>query len=319
MRALRFDGGEPAVVADHVLPARARGEARLALRLGGVCNTDLEIARGYMAFRGVLGHEFVATVLEADDPEWVGRRVVGEINCGCAACDVCATHGARHCPVRTVLGILGRDGAFAERFDLPLRNLHLVPAAVSDEAAVFVEPLAAACRILEQVGVAATSRVAVLGDGKLGALCAAVLATVAGRVTLIGRHPGRLPLPQNVVECAAAAAPARAFDLVIEATGSPQGLAQALALAAPLATVVLKTTCQAKHAVHLAPLVIDEITVVGSRCGPFDRALALLADGRIDPRPWIAARYPLAEGGAALAAAARPGALKVLIAGAAGS
>lgn len=319
MRALVFDGSS-ARVTDRAAPARRLGEARLRLRLGGVCNTDLELARGYMDFRGVLGHEFVADVIDADDPTWVGRRVVGGINCACGACARCAAGLGRHCARRTVLGILGRDGALSETFDLPLTNLVPVPDAVPDETAVFAEPVAAALRVVEQLDALridwGSARVAVQGDGKLGLLCALVLAARARGVTLFGRHPGRVPLPTGVIELPADDRTAVAFDVVVEATGKPDGIEQAFARVAPLGSVVLKTTCAGKHALGLAPVVIDEIRVIGSRCGDLAAAVAWLERESLPVRALVSARFALADAERALAFAARPGALKVLVEGA---
>ena len=241
---------------------------------------------------------------------------MAEINHACRACATCLAGRPTHCPTRTVLGIVGRDGAMAERVAVPAANLHPVPAAVSDEEAVFVEPLAAAFQILEQVRVAPDDRVAVLGDGKLGLLSAWVLRTAAERVTLLGRHPHKLALAGDTIaqrladDCAGLD---RAFDLVVDATGSPTGLAAALGLCRPRGTVVLKTTVAAPHALSLAPVVIDELTLVGSRCGPFPRALDALARKVIDVRPLLAARFPLAEAEAAFAYAARKGVAKVIL------
>ncbi len=318
MKALVYDGSSPRLEFDWPRPRLLLGEARLSLRLAGICNTDLEIARGYMGFRGVLGHEFVASVVECDDPSWIGRRVVGEINCPCGVCARCALSRGNHCASRTVLGILGRDGVFADEFTLPIANLHGVPAGVSDAQAVFAEPLAAALRILEQVKVSKGDRVAVLGDGKLGSLIVFVLAEAAAEVVLFGRHPGRIEWPRNVVERAVddrLAAGESRFSLVVDASGSERGLERALTLVEPLGTIVLKTTCHPQHRLSLAPVVIDEIQVIGSRCGPFDSALFALDRGTIPVERLIASSWPLSEADRALENAGRRGMLKVLIAG----
>lgn len=325
MLALAFDGVAARVVerTAAALPDRPADEAQLALRLGGICNTDLEIARGYMGFRGVLGHEFVADVTDAADRRWVGRRVVGGINCGCGTCASCANGHGRHCPRRTVLGILGRDGALASTFRLPTSNLVAVPDSVPDEAAVFAEPLAAALRVVEQLDEQrldwASADVAVQGDGKLGLLCAIVLAERARSVTLFGRHAGRVPLPAGVRELPAADTNARGFAVVVEATGSPGGFEQALTRVAPLGSVVLKTTCAGKTTAALAPIVVDEVRVIGSRCGDLAAAVAWLGRARLPVRELVAARFSLADAEQALAFAARPGALKVLVEGGATS
>lgn len=316
MPAVVFDGDRVALEAGRrPRSVRTPGEALVALRLGGVCSTDREIAGGYLAFRGVLGHEFVGTVLESDRAELVGKRVVGSINCGCGTCAECRSGRGNHCGRRSVLGIAGRDGVFQDEFLVPDRNLWLVPEGVPDDHAVFAEPLAAAYRIEEQVALHPGLAVAILGDGKLGLLVAHALADRVGSVDLIGRRPGRVPLPKNAREIPAGAAPGRGYDLAVEATGSAAALQQALALVRPGGTVVLKTTCAAEHRLSLAPVVIDEITIVGSRCGPFPRALARLAADPPPLRAFIAARFPLARGAEAVRKAAEPGVLKVLIEG----
>jgi alcohol dehydrogenase len=296
-------------------PETRPGEALLKLRLGGVCATDLELVRGYMGFEGTLGHEFVAEVLDAPDPAWRGRRVVGDINCPCGACPTCRAGRPTHCPQRTVLGIVGRDGAFAESLSLPLANLHAVPDAVPDEAAVFVEPLAAACEILEQVHIRPSSRVVVLGAGRLGQLCGRVLALTGADTSVVARSAYKLSrLPDGIARVLADAADTlTGADVVVDCTGSPDGLALATRLLRPRGTLVLKTTVHLPGVVDPNRWVIDELTVVGSRCGPFEPALRLLASGAVDVGPLIDARYPLSRGLDALAHAARPGALKVVI------
>jgi len=303
----------PLLRTDLPLPA-APGEALLRPTVAGVCATDLEIARGYMAFTGVMGHEWVGHVVSSPDPAWLGRRVVGDINAPCGTCPTCRANRPTHCPHRSVLGIAGRDGAFAERFALPLANLHPVPDAVSDDAAVFVEPLAAALEILEQVHVRPSDRVVVLGVGRLGQLCARVLALTGARVTGVGRSTERLALlPPGIDRATPDALDTASADLVVEATGAADGLALATRLVRPRGTLVLKTTVHAPAPQVPTPWVLDEIRLVGSRCGPFPPALRLLASGAVDPRPLITARFPLAAADAALTAAAAPGQLKVLI------
>lgn len=313
MKALRVDGS-PRVV-DVAPPTLGPGEARIRVRRAGICSTDLEIVRGYMRFSGTLGHEFVGEVVESADPSWVGRRVCGEINLGCGRCARCLAGLSRHCATRTVLGILGKDGCFAEELTLPLANLHAVPDSLSDDAAVFVEPLAAAFEILEQIAIPPDSRVAVLGDGKLGTLVTMVLAQTGAEVTMIGRHPRKLERVRRVGALARLADEpiAGGFDVVVEATGSPSGLGRAQALLRPRGTLVLKSTYHGTVTLDTAPIVIDEITIVGSRCGPFAPALRALAAGRIDPSPLIEASYPLADGVRALERAAEPGVAKVLL------
>lgn len=313
MRALRA-GGAPRVV-EIDPPALGPGEARIRVTRAGICSTDLEIVRGYMGFAGTLGHEFVGEVVESADPSWIGRRVTGEINVGCGRCERCLAGLSRHCATRTVLGILGKDGCSADEVTLPLANLHPVPSAVSDDLAVFVEPLAAAFEILEQIHVAPGARVAVLGDGKLGALVTMVLALSGAEVTAVGRHPRKL---QRIRACGARAVLAdeplaSGFDVVVEATGSPSGLPRAQALLRPRGTLVLKSTYHGTTQLDTAPIVIDEITIVGSRCGPFAPAMRALAAGRIDPSPLIEGSYPLADGARALERAGERGATKVLL------
>ncbi len=316
MRALFLSSGGPEL---RELPDTPRpGEARIRLSLGGICATDLELVKGYMGFTGVLGHEWVGVVEQAPDPSWIGRRVVGEINCPCGDCPSCRAGRATHCPRRTVLGILGRDGAFAERLSLPLVNLHPVPEGVPDEAAVFTEPLAAACRIPEQVHIRPGDSVVVLGAGRLGQLCARVLALTGARVSVVNRSRWKLALlPPSIravpLEEAGALPPA---DVVVECTGAPGGLAAATDRVRPGGSIVLKTTTAdpaGPGGALLARWVIDEITVLGSRCGPFAPALRLLASGLVDPRPLISARRPLRDGVAALREAAGSKCLKILL------
>ncbi|MBI5137233.1 MAG: alcohol dehydrogenase catalytic domain-containing protein [Nitrospirae bacterium] len=313
MRGLVFDGSL-ALRADLPMPLAGPGEALVRVTRAGVCATDLAILRGYMGFSGILGHEFVGEVAAAPDPAWVGRRVVGEINAACGACPVCQAGNPRHCPHRTVLGIAGRNGAFAEHLVLPEANLHPVPDTVSDAAAVFVEPLAAAFRILEQVPVVPGRRAYVLGDGRLGLLVAQVLHGTGCNLMLVGRHPEKRALAAAWgIATADAGADLPPADLVVDCTGSPIGLERAVSLTRPCGTLVLKTTCAEAPAFNPAPLVIHEISVVGSRCGPFAPAIAALESGAVDVEPLIAATYPLADGVAACRHAARPGALKVQI------
>jgi len=286
------------------------------VKLAGVCNTDLELAKGYMQFRGVPGHEFVGVVERAPgNEEWVGRRVVGDINAACGQCPTCQANRPTHCPHRTTLGIAGRDGAFAEYLTLPVRNLYPVPDSIPDEIAVFAEPLAAACEILQQVHVRPTDRVVVLGDGKLGLLCAQTLALTGCDLTVVGRHQDKLDilarrgiptlLEETGVEPGA--------DVVVETTGNPGGYAAARRLVRPRGVIVLKSTYHGALDADLTMAVVNEITLVGSRCGPFAPALRLLERGLVDVLPLIHARYPLSEALVAFEHAARPGTLKVLI------
>jgi len=291
----------------------AAGEALIRLRLGGVCATDLELCKGFMGFEGVLGHEWVGVVESAPDSTWQGKRVVGDINCPCGRCGTCAAKRQTHCPNRTVLGILGRDGAFSEHFRLPLENLHVVPDGVADEAAVFVEPLAAACRILEQVRICPSDRVVVVGLGRLGQLCARVLALTGAKVTGLSRTTARLDLLPQGISGTTDPDSVTGADVVVDCTGNPDGLALASRIVRPMGTIVLKTTTHGLGQASPTDWVINEVTVVGSRCGPFAPALRMLAQGLVDPRPLISARLPLDEGVEALARAAEPGTVKVLL------
>ena len=306
------------------IPSPRDGEALIAVQVAGICATDIELTRGYKGgFRGILGHEFVGIVTAAPGAaEWLGRRVVGEINVGCGHCDLCRRGMGKHCRSRTSVGIIGRDGVFAEYVALPVANLHPVPDTVTDEEAVFCEPLAAAFEVLEQVRIDAATRVYVQGDGRMGLLCAGVLAATGCDLTVIGRHPDKLALlPQNernrgVISSPESLAQLRQqpADVVVEVTGSPDGFASALQLVRPVGTLVLKST----FAGHLrdfdvSSLVVDEITLVGSRCGPFDKALATLERHAVDVGRLITARYPLGDGIQAFAHAGRKGVIKVLI------
>lgn len=279
MKALVFRDGAPRVV-ERPDPDPPEGEAVVRVLLAGICRTDLEIAKGYMGFDGVPGHEFVGVVERAVDPSLAGRRVVGEINASCGDCETCRGGLPRHCPRRTVLGISGRDGAFAERLALPESNLHVVPDAVPDRAAVWVEPLAAAFEILEQAPSIAGSRSAIVGDGKLARLCARVLATHGSRPEIWGKHPEKLArfAAEGLRTHLAASEGSRSFDFVVEASGSADGFAAALRLVRPCGTIVLKSTTHGAAPIELAPVVIDEIRVLGSRCGPFAPSLAHVSD-----------------------------------------
>jgi len=305
-------------VRDVPVPERPPGFALLRLLAGGICNTDLELQRGYYGFAGIPGHEFVAQVVAAGTPPLVGRRVVGEINLACHACEWCARGLSRHCPNRTVLGIVNHPGAFQEYFTLPERNLHVLPDAIATERAVFTEPLAAACEILDQVCIPPGETVAVLGDGKLGLLIAMVLAAHGCRVRQFGRHAEKLRIAAAVgvaVADASGRLPVAEYGWVVDATGSPEGLRAAAAMARPRGTVILKSTVHGTVAVDTAPIVVNEITLVGSRCGRFEAALPLLEHPAIRLEEMIAARYPLREAPAAFARAAGRGTLKVLLAG----
>lgn len=315
-----LSGDPPQLVRDHPHPKRAPGEALLRLRLGGICDTDLQLCRGYMSFSGVLGHELVADVLASESKRWEGRRVVADINAGCGTCSECRQARGHHCSSRTVLGIFGRDGCLAEELVMPERCLVEVPDSVSDEQAVFAEPLAAALHVLDELPADLDGPVLVLGDGKLGLLVALGLRSREVPVLLVGRHADKLEIARRAGASALLEpelAPERhSARVVVEATGSAGGIAAALRLTAPRGTLVLKTTVAGPTAVDLSPVVINELRVVGSRCGDLGRAIDALATGKIDPRPLIAARYPLASAEQAVAHAGRRGTLKVLVEGA---
>jgi threonine dehydrogenase-like Zn-dependent dehydrogenase len=331
MRALVYRDTDLVLERNYPMPALADGEALIRVLLTGICNTDLEITRGYLAFHGVLGHEFVGIVEAvhegpgATPPAYlIGKRVVGEINAACHRpdCHYCRLHMPTHCPNRTTLGILNRDGAFAEYLTLPVANLHLVPDNVSDDEAVFVEPLAANYEMLEQVHIKPTDTVIVLGDGKMGQLAAQVLALTGCEVTMIGKHEEKLALAaqrgiQTEIVGAQFIAPISPIygraDIVVECTGSSQGLELAMSLVRPRGTIFLKSTVSDMSTLHLAPIVIDEIRVQGSRCGPFAPAIRALNQRRVDVRPLISARYSLDEALVAFEHAAMPGVLKVLV------
>jgi len=287
---------------------RPAGGVLLRMRMAGICNTDIELLRGYYGFTGVPGHEFVAEEVAT------GRRVVGEINLACGACDWCARGLGRHCPARTVLGIVKHPGAFADYLTLPAENLLEVPAHVPDEHAVFTEPVAAACEILDQVEIPAGAEVAVLGDGKLGLLIAQVLQLHGAQVVLFGRHRAKMAVAERVGVTGELAVPdGAAFDYVVDATGSAEGLRAAVALTRPRGTLVMKSTVAALVAVDTAPIIVNEITLVGSRCGRFAPALELIASGRLNLEGMIDGRFALGEAVAAFARAQERGVRKVLL------
>ncbi len=315
------------------LPALKPGWALVRVRLAGICNTDVEILRGYHNFHGTPGHEFVGEVVEvagvpaAKRTQWIGKRVAGEINIGCAAlgfrpvCKFCKRGLKRHCMRRKVLGIVRHDGAFAEYLTLPLENLQAVPRSISDKEAVFVEPLAAACEILEQVDLRKFREAAVLGDGKLAQLIARVLRTQLERVVMYGKNPRKLALARKAgIETKLVRGDAsdwkrvkETYALLVEATGSATGLALAQAMTEARGTLVLKSTFHGAAPVETWPIVVKEISVIGSRCGPFEKAIALLRAGKVDPRPLITRTFPLADAPAAIRFAQQRGVMKVLL------
>jgi alcohol dehydrogenase len=297
-------------------PQRPPGHALLRLIVAGICNTDLELQRGYYGFRGTPGHEFVAEVVEAGDQSLVGKRVVGEINLPCGGCDWCRRGLGRHCPSRSVLGIVNHPGAFAEYFALPESNLHVLPDDLPSERAVFAEPLAAACEILDQVTIPWGEQIAVLGDGKLGLLVAMALDAYGYRVHQFGHHADKLAIAaaRGVhTHLTGGPVPVAAFDFAVDATGSADGLRAAAELVRPRGTLVLKSTVHGAVAVDTAPLIVNEITLLGSRCGRFEVSLPLLQHQIIPVETMIQARFPLSEAPRAFARAAERGTLKVLL------
>jgi threonine dehydrogenase-like Zn-dependent dehydrogenase len=317
MKALRFTQQE-LVVSEKPVPEN-KAEALIRVLKSGICNTDLEITRGYAGFEGTIGHEFVGLVERADDrPDIVGKRVVGEINAGCGTCERCKTGDQRHCPKRTVLGIFGRDGAHAEFLQLPSRNLIEVPENISDELAVFAEPLAAAFGITEQVEILPETKLAIIGDGKLGLLCSMSLALRSDNVTLIGKHSPKIAVAEKrgirgILTQDWPSSTKQHFDVVVEASGSESGFATALNLVRPRGKVVLKSTFHGTPVWAASRVVVDEITIVGSRCGQFAPALELLASGAVQVDDLIDDEFPLSDGVAAMRRAGEKGVLKVLL------
>ena len=299
-------------------PRRPHGFALLRLLRGGICNTDLELQRGYYGFQGTPGHEFVAEVVDSETSTWVGKRVVGEINLECGKCDYCKRDLGRHCANRTVLGIVKHPGAFSEYFTLPEANLLEVPAKLATDHAVFTEPLAAACEILEQVKIPKGAPVAVLGDGKLGLLISQVLAVHGAKVLQFGRHREKLAIAELAGvtgEVARGALPVCAYDFVVDATGSVDGLRAAVGMTRPRGTLVMKSTVAGVVSIDTAPIIVNEITLVGSRCGRFQPALDLLRRGKIHVEEMIQGRMALGQAAEAFQMAGRRGMLKVLLEG----
>ncbi|HMW01485.1 MAG TPA: alcohol dehydrogenase catalytic domain-containing protein [Acidobacteriota bacterium] len=320
MLALRFEHNQLAL-RDIPLPV-VEDRALIRMTRAGICATDLAITRGYASFSGTIGHEFVGIVEQSPDPEWVGKRVVGNINIGCGNCRECHRGDSRHCALRQVLGIRSYDGAFAEYLALPIRNLHLVPDALPDSIALFAEPLAAACRILEQLVLQPDQSIVVLGDGKLGQLIARMLKANGFNPLLIGKYESKRTLAEQVGiqtrtlnEKTVDVDLRQTIDVVIEATGNSQAFAQALELVSPCGTIVLKSTLQGNWALKAENFVVPEITVVGSRCGRLEHSLALLESGKIEVASLISAEFPLAQALDAFRVAAQPGMMKVQLLG----
>ncbi len=316
MLAVHLESGR-VQVRREAAPRVAKGFARIRLLAAGICSTDLELQRGYYGFSGTPGHEFVGEVESApDDTSWIGKRVAGEINLACGKCEWCARGLGRHCPRRTVLGIVNHPGAFREFLTLPLENLHRVPDSISTEQAVFIEPLAAACEILDQVKIPKGERVAVLGDGKLGLLIAQVIHPHGARVCLFGKHREKMRIAEKAgiaVEAVSTRVPLRSYRWVVDATGSPAGLRHAVAMCEPRGTVIMKSTVHGMVSIDTAPVIVNEITLVGSRCGRFEPALRLLRSGKVNVQDLISERLPLDRAPEAFKLAANNGVLKVLL------
>lgn len=300
---------------DIPIPAPKENEALVKVEMAGICNTDLELLRGYMGFQGVLGHEFVGVVEKAGEPEWLGKRICGEINFGCGKCAYCRRGLSRHCPTRTVLGILNQNGAFAEYVILPVENLHEVPESLPNSAAVFVEPLAAALEILEQIQVGPNSEAAVIGDGKLGLLICQALRLTGGKISLIGKHNRKLALARSwgIETLKIGEVDDRSFDVVVEASGSASGFATAMQAVCPRGTIVLKSTYHGNLEIDTAPIVIDEVTIVGSRCGPFDSAIRTLQNNLVQVEDLIDMTYPFSQALEAFEHAGKHDSLKILL------
>ena len=313
MKAITLYAGELGIDPDRPEPTAVDSEVLVDVIQAGICETDLQLARGYMGFEGILGHEFVGI---AQSGRYAGQRIVGEINCACRACPTCEAGLLTHCGNRTVVGIDRHDGAFAERLAIPESNLHPLPDSLADDAAIFVEPLAAAFQIPEQVQITRSDRVAILGDGRLGYLCAQVLRLHSDQVTVVGKHAAKLERFQDIAQtnCINSDTLPRegSFDLVVDCTGSTSGLPMAIRLARPRGTIVMKTTVAGEHHQSLAMIVINELSIVGSRCGPFDKAIEALKNGRIDVSGLITHRYGLDQVETAFKTAISPDAFKVL-------
>ncbi len=297
------------------MPIPSKDEALIRIRMAGICNTDLEILKGYMQFSGVPGHEFVGDVVECEDSSWIGKRVVGEINLGCGHCAQCNSGIARHCPTRQVLGILDKDGVFAEFITLPVKNLHIVPDILTDEEAVFIEPIAAACEILEQIKISDGSIVAIIGDGKLGQLIAGVIRLTGCDITVIGKHPNKLQrvAKLGINTCLRDNIPDRSYDVVIEASGSPSGIHQSMKILKPRGILIIKSTTQEDIQINLATVVINEIQIIGSRCGRFEPAIELLRNRSINVMPLITATFLLDDWKNAFVYAQESESMKILL------
>ena len=313
MKALIFD--TDLRIEEVPMPVPGPGEALVRVLTAGICNTDIEIRRGYMAYSGILGHEFVGMVEKAQNSYLTGKRVVGEINCVCGQCRYCKMEMPNHCLNRSVLGIYNRPGAFAEYVTLPEENLHIVPSAIRDDVAVFTEPLAAAFRITEQIPISSNDRILILGDGKLGQLVAQTLWLYSKNIVCVGKHAWKLDMlsSRGIGTIMRDAPLEEQADIVVDATGSPDGLQQALLLVRPEGTVILKTTCVEPLHADSKIAVVNEVRILGSRCGPFRPALEALALGTVETRPMITESYPLDDAPYAMTRAEDPGVMKVLL------
>ena len=314
MKATYFDGKQ--IILDENFPDPPSDETLVRVNLAGICGTDLEILDGYMEYTGILGHEFVGTVEKSRNPTMVGKRVVGEINAGCGKCDSCMGGMQRHCPSRTVLGILKRDGAFAEFLSLPEKNLHVIPDSISNEQAVFVEPLAAAFEIKEQVSLKPEWNVAVVGDGRLAQLIIQVIKLTCSNITCFGKHESKLEgLVQSgiKIKIGIESTDEKLFDLVVEATGSNSGFVDTMKLVKPRGIVILKSTIVSRENLDLTPTIINEITLIGSRCGLFKPAIDALASGIISVNSMIDSTFPLEKFEDAIVHAKKPNTLKVFL------
>ena len=316
MQAIWLEDQNLGIRNDISVPKPNPGDALIRVRLAGICSTDLQLVRGYYPFTGILGHEFVGEVVEAPGyPQWDGQRVAGEINIVCGKCSSCMAGRANHCEQRSVLGIKNWHGAFAEYLTLPVENLQRIPGKLSDEAAVFVEPLAAALQIQEQVDIQPSDQVLVVGAGRLGQLIAQSLTLTGCELQVVARHDSQRKLlsERGIMAIGESQIPERSMDIVVDATGAPGGFDLARKAIRPRGTLVVKSTYACDLQLNFSAIVVDEITVIGSRCGPFKPAIQLLENGQIDPRPLVSAQYSLADGLAAIAHAEQSGVMKVLL------
>ena len=314
MNAIRFDGTKLDLLTDY--PKPKSGESVVKVKLAGICGTDLEILQGYMSYKGIPGHEFVGVVEDSENKDLIGKRVVGEINAGCKTCTSCINGLERHCPNRTVLGILNRDGAFAQYLSLPEKNLHVVPDSIKDEQAVFVEPLAAAFEIIEQIHIEPNWEIAIVGDGRLAQLVVRVLKISCPNITCFGRHEKKLELLKKFgikTKIGIDSNDGKKYDLVIEATGNDSGFSDTMKLIRPRGTVILKSTIASQNKLDLTPAVVNEVTVIGSRCGIFRPAINALESGSVSVEELVDSIYPLEKFQQAFEHAKKPGAMKILL------